>query len=72
MRSILAAFGHLLGVVIYDQRTVRIQFPQRPVCLNGICVDNFVPDEILPLFRRKVPDALVDHHEFLKGRNVEA
>lgn len=72
VRRVLLELENLGVVVIRDERLVLVQFDQRGDILNRIRVDDFVPDEILPLFGRQVLDVLVDQAKLGHRGHVKA
>ena len=56
VRRVLGDLLHLRQVVEGDERLVFVQRLQRLLRLHGVGVDDFVPDEILPLLGRAAPD----------------
>ena len=59
-------------VVVGHQRLVRVEFLQRLVRLDGVGVDDLVPDEVLPRLGRQRLDVLVDDKELGHRGHVEA
>ena len=72
MRRVLGDLLHFFVIVVGDQRLVLVEFLERLDRLDRIGVDDLVPDEVLPLFRRKFRDELVDRAKLLDARHVEA
>ena len=64
----LLDLADLLQVVVGDQRLVLVQFLQRLGGLDGVGVDDLVPDPVLPLPGRQVLDVLVDDQELGHAR----
>ena len=62
----------LFLVVIGDQRLVAVKFTQGFDRLDRIGINDFVPDEVLPLLGWQVLDQAVDRMEFLHAGNIEA
>ena len=71
LRGVLLDLLDLLVVVVGDQRLVRVQLLQRLVGLDGIGVDDLVPDPILPLLVGHVLDVLIDDAELRHRGHVE-
>jgi hypothetical protein len=71
-RRVLLDLLDLLEVVVGDERLVAVELPQRAVGLDGIRVDDLVPDPGLPLLLRHLADQLVDDHELRHRGHVEA
>ena len=67
----LLDFSQLVYVVIRDERFVLVECLKRFFWLGGIGVDDFVPDEILLLFGREMPDVIVNEHKLWQRRDVE-
>ena len=65
-------FLDFLVIVVGDQRLVLVQFLQRLVGLDGIGVNDFVPDPVLPLLVRHVLDVFMDDAELRHRGHVEA
>ena len=72
MRRVLLDLLDFLEVVVSHQRLVGIEFSKGFLGLDGIGVDDLVPDEILPFLGRHVLDVLVDDQELGHGGHVEA
>src|SRR6266704_3394122 len=72
MRRILFDFLQLSQVVVADQWFVLVQLLQGLFRLGRIRVNNFVPDKILLLLRRKMSDIIIDEHELRQRRHVKA
>ena len=67
-----ANLGDLRHVVVGHQRLVGIEFLQGLVRLDGVGVDDLVPDEVLPRLGRQRLDVLVDDEELGHRGHVEA
>ena len=72
LRRVLLDFPDLLVIVVSDQRLVLVEFLQRLVGLDGIGVNDLVPDPVLPLLVRHVLDVFIDDAELRHRGHVEA
>ncbi len=71
MRRIAGDLDHLFVVIVGDQRLVRIQPLERFNRFDRVRVNDAIPDEILPLFRRKMLDLFVNVQELGHAGDVE-
>ena len=62
---------HLFVVIVGDQRLVGIQPLERFDRFDRVRVNDAIPDEILPLFRRKMLDLFVNGQELGHAGDVE-
>lgn len=72
MRCVLSNFFDLFLIVVGDERLVAIEFTESLDWLDGIGVDDLVPDEVLAVFCWQVLDELVDRVELLHAGNIKA
>ena len=71
MRRIAGDLDHLFVVIVGDQRLVGIQPLERFNRLDRVRVNDAIPDEILPLLRRKMLDLFVNGQELGHAGDVE-
>ena len=72
MGRVALDFAQLVGVVVGEERLVLVERLQRFLGLDGVGVDDLVPDEILLLLGRQVLDVLVDQQELGQRGHIEA
>ena len=71
VRRVPGDLDHFFIVVVGDERLVRIELLERLGRLDGIGVDDAIPDEVLSLLLRQVLDVLVDGQELGHAGDVE-
>ena len=72
VRRVALDLAQFVGVVVGQQRLVFVQRLERFLGLDGVGVDDLVPDEVLALLGRKVLDVLMHQQEFGQRGHVEA
>jgi hypothetical protein len=71
VRGVLLDLADLLKVVVGDQRLVLVQLLERLGGLDGVGVDDLVPDPCLALAGGEVLDVLVDDEKLRHAGHVE-